>query len=83
MAKKKLSRSINDRIVGGVCGGVAEYTHIPAWLIRIITVVLCFVPFGIIIVPIIYIILMMKLPMGEQKKKEDPNTIDADFEVKE
>jgi len=83
MAKKRLTRSINDHIIGGVCGGVAEYTHIPTWLIRIIAVILCFIPPGTIIVPVLYIILMINLPFGEQKKKLDTNTIDAEYEVKE
>jgi len=83
MAKKRLTRSMKDHIFAGVCGGIAEYTHLPSWLIRVLAVVLCFVPFGIIIVPIIYIIFMTKLPFGEQKKKTDPSAIDVEFEVKE
>jgi len=83
MVKNRLSRSVNDRIFGGVCGGIAEYINFPSWIIRILAVVLCFLPFGIIIVPLIYLILLAKLPSGMQKKKNNPNTIDVEYEVKE
>lgn len=30
--EKKLTKSSTDRIFAGVCGGIAEFTGIPAWL---------------------------------------------------
>jgi len=34
--KKKLARSKNNRIIGGVCGGIAEYLDIDPTIIRLI-----------------------------------------------
>lgn len=38
--KKKLYRSTSSRMLGGVCGGIAEYFGIDATIIRVIYVVL-------------------------------------------
>ena len=37
--EKKLYRSNNDRMVGGVCGGIAEYFNIDSSLVRILWMV--------------------------------------------
>lgn len=37
---KRLTRSTTDTWVGGVCGGLAEYSGVDATLIRIVAVVL-------------------------------------------
>lgn len=41
---KKLKRSSSDRIIAGVCGGVGEYFNIDPVVIRIIWVLLSFMP---------------------------------------
>lgn len=40
--RKKLYRSINERILGGVCGGIAEYFKVDPVLVRIIFIILFF-----------------------------------------
>ncbi len=40
--RKKLYRSVDERIVGGVCGGIAEYFKIDPVLVRIIFILLFF-----------------------------------------
>jgi phage shock protein PspC (stress-responsive transcriptional regulator) len=35
---KKLHRSLTDRMIGGVCGGLAEYFNIDPTLIRLLFV---------------------------------------------
>jgi len=44
MAKevKKLYRSKKQRIIGGVCGGVAEYFEVDPTLIRLVWIAACF-----------------------------------------
>ena len=42
MAEKKLLRSKNNRMLAGVCGGIAEYFNIDPTIARIIYVVLFF-----------------------------------------
>ncbi len=45
-APKRLLRSRSDRMVGGVCGGVAQYLGIDSTLLRILVVVGTVVGFG-------------------------------------
>lgn len=42
--EKKLKRSRSDRKIAGVCGGIGEYFNIDPVIVRIIWVLLCFVP---------------------------------------
>ena len=62
--KKKLIRS-KDRILAGVCGGLAEYLGIDATIVRIgyvlISILSAAFP-GIIV----YLILMLIMPISEQ-----------------
>ncbi|HEY4161387.1 MAG TPA: PspC domain-containing protein [Candidatus Saccharimonadales bacterium] len=37
---KRLYRSRNDRMIAGVCGGIAEYFNIDPVLVRIVAVIL-------------------------------------------
>lgn len=37
---KRLYRSTSDRMLGGVCGGLAEYFNVDPVLVRIIAVIL-------------------------------------------
>lgn len=58
MGKGKLYRSENNRMIGGVCGDIGEFTGISPTLIRVL-----FVLGGVSI--ILYIILCLVLPSGE------------------
>lgn len=40
---KRLYRSKSNRIIGGVCGGLADYLNIDATALRVITALLTFV----------------------------------------
>ncbi|MDO5845605.1 MAG: PspC domain-containing protein [Methanocorpusculum sp.] len=83
MTEKTLYRSQTDRFIGGVCGGIAEYAGIPSWLVRVITVILVFVPIPVILVIVVYLVLWITLPLNPSRRQLDPNTIDADYEVKD
>lgn len=67
MTTKKLTRSTTDRWLGGVCGGIAEYTGWDVTLIRVLTLVLAIVGFGSVIVA--YIAAWILMP------KAGPTTI--------
>ena len=41
MNGKRLFRSRNDRMLCGVCGGIAEYFNIDPTLIRLLVAILC------------------------------------------
>lgn len=72
MATKKLTRS-NNRILGGVCGGIAEYFDVDATLVRI-----CYAALSIFSAAfpgvILYIIMLLLMP---EKDKND-NIPDAE-----
>lgn len=63
MEQKKLTRS-NNKIVAGVCGGLAEYFGVDPTLIRVIYAVLSFFSAAF---PglILYIILLVLMPQSE------------------
>lgn len=57
---KRLTRSTTDSWLGGVCGGVAEYTGVDANLVRIITLVLTVLGFGAVI--LVYLVAWVIMP---------------------
>ncbi len=60
--KKKLTRSQSNKMLAGVCGGLAEYFGLDASLIRIIYVLgTIFTAFAGVLV---YIILWIVMPIG-------------------
>ncbi len=64
MAGKELVRSTDDKVIGGVCAGLAAYLGLDTGLVRILTVVVSMFT-G---VPIIaYIIAMFVLPQRTTK----------------
>ena len=82
MAEKKLARSAN-KVLAGVCGGIAEYFDVDPTLVRVIYVVASFFFAGF---PglLLYLILMLIMPAApaqnnvedvkfEDVKKEEDN----------
>jgi phage shock protein C len=57
---KRLTRSRSDSMIGGVCGGVAEYTGVDANLVRLIAVLGTIFGFGSILV--VYLIAWLLVP---------------------
>jgi phage shock protein C len=58
---KRLYRSKKDRMIAGVCGGLAEYFSIDSNLMRVLYVVL-FVITGILPLIIIYLLMWAIVP---------------------
>jgi len=59
-----LRRSVHDKRIAGVCGGIAEFTNSPAWLWRVIFLVSLFISgLGLIA----YIILWLYMPAGRKQ----------------
>jgi phage shock protein PspC (stress-responsive transcriptional regulator) len=56
---RRLSRSGEDRWIGGVCGGLGQVTPIPAWMWRALFVLL-FLCFGTGL--LVYILLWIFMP---------------------
>ncbi len=61
MKQKPLMRSFTDRMIGGVCGGMAEYFNIDPSLVRVGWVLLTFFS-GFFLGIIAYIVLMVVVP---------------------
>jgi phage shock protein C len=55
MSDRRLRRSSSDKVLAGVCGGIAEYFDIPAILVRLL-----FLFSGIGIVP--YLLMTVLIP---------------------
>jgi phage shock protein C len=47
---KRLTRSRDDRMIAGVCGGIAEYFGVDSTLVRILVVVLTVLGFGALLI---------------------------------
>jgi len=56
---RRLSRSTDDRVLGGVCGGLGRYTPIPSWLWRVLFSLLVLI-FGTGL--LLYILLWIFMP---------------------
>ena len=57
---KRLYRSINDRMLGGVCGGIAQYFNIDPTLIRLLFVLALFITAGTMIIA--YLVMLVIIP---------------------
>lgn len=55
---KRLYRSRKNRVIAGVCGGIAEYLNVDPVLVRIVAIVLLFLGGGSIIAYIIGVIII-------------------------
>lgn len=71
--KKRLTKSIKDRKLDGVCGGVAEYFNIDSTIVRFVWFALCFVKgFGIIL----YVVALIVMPNAPDSNYSDDDNID-------
>jgi len=64
----RLYRSKDDRIIGGVCGGLAQHLDLDPSLIRIITVLLIFSGIS----PIFYLIAWLIIPSERELEDSSP-----------
>lgn len=58
MEPKKLYRSVNNRMVCGVCGGIGEYFNVDPTLIRLVWVLASFIGLSGLVVYIIAAIII-------------------------
>lgn len=63
---KRLYRSQNERILGGVCGGIAEYTSMDPTIIRLIWAIGTLMSFGFGV--LLYIIAWIIIPRNPKQK---------------
>lgn len=61
---RKLERSATDRVVSGVCGGVAQYLNMDPTLVRVLTVALTVFTSGAAL--LVYLIALFVMPEGRR-----------------
>jgi phage shock protein C len=61
---KKLTRSMDNRMVAGICGGLGKYFGIDATIIRLLAVVGVFISWGLVL--LMYVIAMLIIPLEGQ-----------------
>jgi len=61
-AGKRLTRSMSDKMIGGVCGGLAEYLGVDATIVRGVSVVLSIYPGAVIGGALAYLIAWAVVP---------------------
>lgn len=61
MSNKKLVRNMENRMICGVCAGIADYLNVDVTVVRLIMVALAFTSVGIIL----YIAAAFLMPEGE------------------
>jgi phage shock protein PspC (stress-responsive transcriptional regulator) len=73
---KKLYRSRDDRIIGGVCGGIGEYLNIDPTAIRLIYILFALWFGSGILAYIIFLILVPEEPQASTIDSRDANSED-------
>jgi len=61
---KKLYRSANNRILGGICGGIGEFLDVDPTIIRLIWIIFAFSGVGLIL----YFIAWLIIPRNPKHK---------------
>ncbi len=74
---KKLYRSKKDSIIGGVCGGIAEYFEIDPTLVRLLTILIVFVGGVGIIAYIVAWIIVPQNPEEVLEQEKDYSSSDS------
>lgn len=77
----RLTRSMIDRVLSGVCGGLGDYLALNAWWIRALFVMLTLVTFGAGF--LLYLLLWLILPqqslvdiaLSDDKRRTRPETL--------
>jgi phage shock protein C len=62
--KSRLERSTTNRVIGGVCGGIAEYLAVDPTLVRVVFVFTAFITAGLFVLA--YIVLLVLMPQPGQ-----------------
>ena len=68
MSKKKLYKSRKNKMIGGVCGGLAEYLNMDPTIVRIIAAILCLIK-GVGV--LLYLIMCIVMPYDDEDFSED------------
>jgi phage shock protein PspC (stress-responsive transcriptional regulator) len=67
---RRLRRSVTDRKIAGVCGGLAEYFGVDSTLVRIAAVVLAIYPGAVICGVLVYLLAWFVMPSAGSERLE-------------
>lgn len=65
---KKLTKSVRQRKIAGVCGGIAEYLNVDVTVVRLVTIALMMAAGSGLLA---YIVAAVVMPDPEEEKYED------------
>ena len=68
--KKRLYRDTEHKIISGVCGGLASYFETDPAIIRLITILLSLISFGLVLIAYIILWIMVKKAITTTQKLE-------------
>jgi phage shock protein C len=60
----RIARSVVDRKIGGVCGGIAEYLAVDSTVVRLVWVILTIIPGAIVLGIVAYLVAWLIMPQG-------------------
>ena len=60
--RRRLTRSRTDRMVGGVCGGIAEYFGVDSTAVRVLWAILTIIPGAILLGVVAYLVAWLIMP---------------------
>lgn len=78
---KRLYRSRKNRLLGGVCGGIAEYFKVDPVLVRLIAIIIGLVSGPLAVVAYIVAWLIMPEPTGGGDEGGGRSVVDTKYEV--
>lgn len=68
---KRLYRSRDNKIMGGVCGGIGEYFNIDPTIVRVVWVIVFILPPHFFLELLVYIVLWSVIPKEPKVKHVD------------
>ena len=80
---KRLYRSRDDRMISGVCGGIAKYFNVDPTLIRLLFVVFALAGGPGVVAYIVLAIIVPEEPVGYEAPSPAPSGPQATIEVEE
>lgn len=78
MNNRKLSRSQNEKMIGGVCGGIANYMDLDPTIVRLVFLILLLMGGNGFLIYIILLIIMPLETTGIPSKITPPDSLDPE-----
>jgi len=71
---ERLTRSVTDTRIAGVCGGIAEYLHTDATLVRLVWAILSIIPGCFVGGVVAYVMAWIIIPRADRTAPESVHT---------